>query len=141
MNIVDFFKKQVDIYNEDLKCGFCWTFSACSAGTWSPFGLLPCVITSPNIARMIEEEKPAELFEVMAYPNPFNHQFEITLQSTDSSNVSIKVYDMVGRMLDSRDVKSNKVSVQQLGDNYPTGVYNVIVSQSNNQRSFRIIKR
>lgn len=28
MNIVDFFKKQVDIYNEDLKCGFCWTFSA-----------------------------------------------------------------------------------------------------------------
>ena len=112
-----------------------------SAGTWSPFGLLPCVITSPNIARMIEEEKPAELFEVMAYPNPFNHQFEITLQSTDSSNVSIKVYDMVGRMLYSKEVKSNEVSVQQLGDNYPTGVYNVIVSQSNNQRSFRIIKR
>jgi len=44
-------------------------------------------------------------------------------------------------MLYSKEVKSNEVSVQQLGDNYPTGVYNVIVSQSNNQRSFRIIKR
>ncbi|TDP60723.1 T9SS type A sorting domain-containing protein [Flavobacterium dankookense] len=112
-----------------------------SAGTWSPFGLLPCVITSPNIARMMEEEKATELFEVMAYPNPFNNHFEISLQSTDRNNVSIKVYDMVGRLIEDKNVNANEVSTIEFGTNYPTGVYNVIVSQSNNQRSFRIIKR
>lgn len=28
MDIIDFFKKQVDIWNEQDKCGLCWTFSA-----------------------------------------------------------------------------------------------------------------
>jgi hypothetical protein len=48
---------------------------------------------------------------------------------------------MVGRLIEDKNVNANEVSTFEFGTNYPTGVYNVIVSQSNNQRSFRIIKR
>lgn len=27
MNIIDFWKKQIEIWNEENKCGFCWVFS------------------------------------------------------------------------------------------------------------------
>ncbi|TDP60722.1 T9SS type A sorting domain-containing protein [Flavobacterium dankookense] len=111
-----------------------------TSGTWSPFGN-PCFITSPAMLRSNKPEKAIELFDLVAYPNPFNNHFEISLQSTNSNNVSIKVYDMIGRLIDDKNVNANEVSTIEFGTNYPTGVYNVIVSQNNNQRSFRIIKR
>ena len=111
-----------------------------TAGTWSLFGA-QCIVTSPATPRLTEIEKSSDLFEVMAYPNPFNNQFEISLQSSYSSKVSIMIYDMVGRLIENRNINASEVSIQQLGTNYPTGVYTIIVSQATNQRIFKMIKR
>ena len=58
-----------------------------------------------------------------------------------SSDITVKVYDMTGRMLGNTTVKSTDVSSLQIGENYPSGVYNVIVTQGDNAKTLRVIKR
>jgi hypothetical protein len=45
---------------------------------------------------------------------------------------------MTGRLIEQRQVESNSV---ELGDAYPTGVYNVIVNQGENIKTLRVIKK
>jgi hypothetical protein len=51
------------------------------------------------------------------------------------------VYDMTGRLYDKREVNSSEILELQFGDNYPTGVYNVIVNQGDTIKTLRLIKR
>ena len=68
----------------------------------------------PETELMVEPEKAIELFDVIAYPNPFNNHFEISLQSSDNSKVSVLVYDMVGRLIEDKNVNANEVSTIEL---------------------------
>lgn len=45
MNFIDFFQRQIDKYNEDEKCGFCWFFSA------------PLIESAVNIQQLREDSK------------------------------------------------------------------------------------
>jgi hypothetical protein len=51
------------------------------------------------------------------------------------------VYDMIGKLIDQREVTPTEVSELQVGDRYPSGVYNVIVTQGENTKTLRLIKR
>ncbi|TDP58399.1 MopE-related protein [Flavobacterium dankookense] len=99
-----------------------------------------CIITSPNIAR---EATPVATsrFEAVGYPNPYDYEFGIKLDTTSDSMVSIKVYDMIGKLIEQREVAPIDIPVQAIGERYPTGVYNVVVSQDGNAKSLRMIKR
>ncbi|WP_187661341.1 T9SS type A sorting domain-containing protein, partial [Flavobacterium buctense] len=68
-------------------------------------------------------------FEAKAYPNPFANNFLLDLTTESASPVSIKVYDMVGRLVDSRESKASNLNSLAIGDQYPSGVYNVVVTQ------------
>ena len=48
---------------------------------------------------------------------------------------------MIGKLLESREVKFEDVINQSLGENYPAGVYSIIVSQGDNNQTLRVIKR
>ena len=48
---------------------------------------------------------------------------------------------MTGRLLEVREVKAQDVTNYQFGDRYPSGVYNVIVTQGENAKTLRMIKR
>jgi hypothetical protein len=48
---------------------------------------------------------------------------------------------MLGKQVDSREYKANEISTEEIGSNYPTGVYNVIVSQGTEVKTVRIVKR
>jgi hypothetical protein len=111
-----------------------------SSGIWSDWGDA-CYITSPAIARTIESPFASNLFEVVTSPNPFGNHFEMFLNSTSAADVAIKVYDMLGRIVEQRIVKSNEVITQEIGNNYSTGVYNVIVTQGEEVKTLRVIKR
>jgi hypothetical protein len=60
-----------------------------------------------------------------AYPNPFANNFLIDVTTQSNSSVSIKVYDMLGRLVDQ----------------YPSGVYNVVISQDEIVKTLRVVKR
>jgi len=66
--------------------------------------------------------------------------FTLEVQSSGKGKAitGVQVYDMTGRLIEQRQVESNSV---EIGNNYPTGVYNVIVNQAENTKTLRVIKK
>jgi hypothetical protein len=54
--------------------------------------------------------------------------------------VYVSVYDMTGKLIENREVMPSDLEDLQLGSNWSTGVYNVIVSQGEHIKSLRVIK-
>ena len=112
-----------------------------SSGSWSPYSDA-CEIVSPGADKQGEvKASDTDYFTVEAYPNPYDFQFSFRLESSSNAPVFIKVYDMIGKLIEAREVNSTEMPLQSLGEQYPTGVYNVIVTQEENVRILRMVKR
>ena len=110
-----------------------------TTGYWSPESE-PCEITAPLPAR--ENVKATTVpFDAIAYHNPFADAFGISLSTSAEANVTVKVYDMTGRMLQSETVSPSAMETMQVGERFPAGVYNVIVTQGDDAKTLRVIKR
>ena len=48
---------------------------------------------------------------------------------------------MTGRLIEKREVRASDIVEQQIGDHYPSGVYNVVVTQGEEVKTLRVIKR
>ena len=109
--------------------------------TYESYGR-PCSFTTPAapIARM-SDSALTNVFEVKAFPNPFARHFSLNIQSSSDDLVQVKVYDMIGRELEVQNATVSELSTKEIGTNYPSGVYNVIVSQGDKVKSVRMIKR
>ena len=80
-------------------------------------------------------------FVVLAYPNPFNSIFQLDLKSASSDPIEMKVYDMLGKLVETRSFDSAQKTTQNLGSNYASGVYNVILTQGQKTKAVRMIKK
>jgi hypothetical protein len=80
-------------------------------------------------------------FGVTAYPNPYTETFNLSLTTSSENKVGIVVYDMTGRLIERREVRPSDMVEQQIGDRYPSGVYNVVVAQEDNLETVRVVKR
>lgn len=80
-------------------------------------------------------------FKAIAYPNPFANNFMLDVRTSSQSNVTLKVYDMIGRLIEQRIVTVSDMGTTTIGANYPTGVYNVVVSQEDCTETLRVVKR
>jgi PKD repeat protein len=114
-----------------------------TAGTWSPFGD-GCQITAPGgttkgIPGTIQAA--SDVFRVAAYPSPFTVDFSIDMTTSSRENVQLKVYDMLGKLIEDKAVKFEDLGLEKVGAKYPSGVYNVIVSQDGIVKTLRVIKR
>ncbi len=105
-------------------------------GPWTPM----CNITTPAFGAKVAGSAAAN-FKATAYPNPYTDTFTLNLQSSSEAKVQVKIYDMVGKLLEVRDVAPTNVEAQRLGNGYPSGVYNVIVTQQGITESIKVIKR
>ncbi|MFZ4680391.1 MAG: MopE-related protein [Flavobacterium sp.] len=90
---------------------------------------------------VVLEEVTKTPFSVKAYPNPYTETFNLSLSTSSEDKVSIVVYDMTGRLIERRDVRPSDMVEQQIGDRYPSGVYNVVVTQGEEVKTVRVIKR
>jgi hypothetical protein len=110
-----------------------------------------CNITTPGAPPVLtrgEEEVKAPIenvavapFKVVAYPNPFADSFVLDIQTSNVAPISVAVYDMAGRLLETRDIQADDLSTQKIGERYPAGVYNAIVTQGNETRVVRVVKQ
>jgi len=105
-------------------------------------------IGSPGIFKLtsatLSINTPLEVmipFKVIAYPVPFDTSFQLELISVSSDLVQIKVIDMTGKTVEIRLLDATKMKDQKLGDNYPSGIYNLVVTQGNNTKTLRVIKK
>jgi hypothetical protein len=80
-------------------------------------------------------------FEAKAYPNPFANDFLINVTTESKSPVNIKVYDMIGRLVDQQQIGVNNMETSAIGAQYPSGVYNVVITQDETAQTLRVVKR
>ncbi len=97
-----------------------------------PFGKT-CSLTVPGGSRIAAKE-----FNAVAYPNPFSTEANIAVTGI-TGDVSVDVYDMTGRLIGSSVYQKNEEI--SIGNAYPAGVYNVIVTDGNSSKTLRIVKR
>ena len=98
-----------------------------------------CTITTASPSRSVAAIKQS--FKAVAYPNPFADNFMLDVKTSSESVVSLKVYDMIGRLIEQRTVSVSDIENTSIGDRYPSGVYNVVVSQEDNVQTVRVVKR
>ena len=111
-------------------------------GVWGPYGST-CYIATPGYVQGPGDgtKTNASNFKAIAYPNPFAADFKLDVTTTAINAIQIIVYDMLGRQVENRNVEANDINNVQLGADYPSGVYNVIVSQGEQKQTVRVIKR
>jgi uncharacterized protein YjiK len=80
-------------------------------------------------------------FKLVAFPNPTNSDFQLNLFNGNLEKVTIKIFDMTGRLLESNIINSIDINSKKLGANLPSGLYNVLVSQGDLSKSIRVIKK
>ncbi len=105
-------------------------------GVFGPFGKI-CSLTTPGVGKA----QTALEFKAVAFPNPFANNFMINVSTSSEELVQIRVYDMLGKLVEDRQVNTISIADQEVGAKYPSGVYNVIVSQGENTQTLRVIKR
>jgi hypothetical protein len=102
-----------------------------------------CTLIIPGIARSIETStaNDAITFDAQVYPNPFAENFYFKVNSASTEDYTIQVYDMLGKLVETRTVAADSVESTEVGSNFPAGVYNVILTQGANIKTLRVVKR
>ncbi|RAR50468.1 choice-of-anchor D domain-containing protein [Flavobacterium lacus] len=113
-------------------------------GVWGPYGKSCSIITPgagrPDAVSRMDATNVNE-FKAIAYPNPFATSFAIDVKTSNTEPVSLALYDMTGRLLEVKEVKAQDATNYQFGDRYPSGVYNVTVTQGEETKTVRVIKQ
>jgi uncharacterized protein YjdB len=133
------FSFRVNVPGYTPATGYSVRVAVMTAGTWSPYGDA-CDIVSPAAAAR-GEEFGSSTFEALAFPNPFSNEFKLNVTTSTEGTVELRVYDMLGKLVDAKSINTTDYSSEDLGSAYPAGVYNVIVTHGENVKSLRMIKR
>ncbi|MBL7887867.1 MAG: T9SS type A sorting domain-containing protein [Flavobacterium sp.] len=78
---------------------------------------------------------------LLASPNPFNDHFNLSLQTISNEVVTVKVYDLTGKLVESKTINPIDITRCEMGSKYASGVYNVVVSQGELEENHKMIKR
>ncbi len=97
-----------------------------------------CNVTTPAAPSV---RLKAKLFEVSVYPNPFDSAFNLNLETPSNEAVTIAIYDMMGKLVETHQINPTQVVNLKIGSNFLAGIYNVIVSQANEMQAIRLIKK
>lgn len=108
-------------------------------GIYQPFGPACTITTTPAASRGAATD--LAIFEVNAYPNPFADTFKLDINTSSDATVAIKVYDMIGRLVEQRNVIVTELGSQEVGSKFTSGVYNIVMTQGENVKTLRVIKR
>lgn len=112
--------------------------NSCGVSVYSP-ALTVYYKDCATVAKIMSPTIATSVFDVLAYPNPSASQFTLELRSSEKGKSSgVRVYDVLGRLIEKRQLESNTV---QIGAGYPSGVYNVIVTQDAQSKTLRLIKQ
>ena len=109
-------------------------------GEFGPYGKV-CNVTTPGGETRMSVIIKEEFFKAIASPNPFAEDFKLEVKTSNESAIQIRVYDMLGKQIENKNVAVSEIENLIIGANYNSGVYNVIVSQGENTQTLRVIKR
>jgi hypothetical protein len=104
------------------------------------------VILSNPIARIdqvknVKETTETSFLALQAYPNPFTASFSIKPLDGETTTLFYQVYDITGKMLESKSVEASEIQNHTIGADYPVGMYLVIARQGATTQTFKMIKQ
>jgi hypothetical protein len=121
-----------------------FSVASCSPDAFSPSVVVyykSCSARMGDFGIDNETQVPEKsIFSVFAYPNPSSTVFNLkVLSSSKDKSIGVQVYDMIGRLIEQRQIQqANPIEV---GADYPSGIYNIIVTQDAEVKSIRVIKK
>ena len=83
----------------------------------------------------------ASEFKALAYPNPFETEFNINLTPQSTDPIELKIYDMLGRLIENHYVKSSEINSMRMGTTYPSGFFTVLIKQGQQEVNLKVIKK
>jgi uncharacterized protein (DUF2141 family) len=94
-------------------------------------------------SRMVQIDDSISVKELMvkAYPNPYTENFSLDLITANEEKITLVAYDMTGRIIDKKVVNPSDVASLQFGNGYESGVYNIVITQGQQVKTLRVIKR
>ncbi|CAM3719567.1 hypothetical protein FSS13T_13570 [Flavobacterium saliperosum S13] len=93
---------------------------------------------TPPQSNVKPEVENADLFHVIAYPNPSSNQFTFEIESKSSDTINISVFDIAGRLV--KVIENHQDTTVTFGEELPRGVYLAVIEQGSNRKTIRIIK-
>ena len=109
------------------------------ASSYVQGSVLCTITTTPGATR--QTASALDIYEVKAYPNPYADTFKLDVNTSSENQVGVRVYDMLGREVEARQASVSNITNLEIGSQYPSGVYNIIVTQGENVKTIRVIKR
>ncbi len=123
-------------------------------GVYGSFGD-QCSVTTPNNpnakggntdefskqAAPFQEEEIAKTIILKAYPNPFTNVFKLDYTPLTLGKITATVYDMTGKVIETRTFEATQTNNQEFGNSYATGIYIMNIGQGSNVQNIRIIKQ
>ena len=119
-----------------------YSSGACSSSVMS--GVYTITVSNNNTCKTNETEVVNEVttkFDATVYPNPFGETFKLNVKTNSIDSIEVKIYDMLGKQLEILNLYPSELEGLEVGANYTSGVYNVILSQGDNIKTIRVIKR
>ncbi|RVT73461.1 T9SS type A sorting domain-containing protein [Flavobacterium sufflavum] len=102
-------------------------------------GLSKVELTEETVAQEASIGNKPTLFDVIAYPNPSNNQFTITLVGGSNEKVSVQVFDLLGKLI--KVIEKNDGEPIVFGEELPLSVYVAIVTQGDNRKTIKLVKQ
>ncbi len=84
-------------------------------------------------------ESATSEIDLVVYPNPSTHNFNFILESSSSESVSIRIFDVAGRLVEelANQLPNSKI---ELGSELISGSYLAEVTQGENRKTVKLIK-
>ncbi len=129
-----------------LNTGYCFEVAVLYSVTPQVIGNYnaPCCYTTP-VARInpfnIPRDEIFTEFNAIAYPNPFQDSFNIKIETAGKDQVKVEVFDMIGKLIDSYLLEALSGDLLEIGRSYASGLYNLVISQGDNRKIIKIIKK
>jgi hypothetical protein len=102
----------------------------------------PLVITTPTVSAVANVN--GNTISASVYPNPATDAIFVSyaFAQATGNNTTLNIYNMLGQVVMTQDMGKNQASNMYLSiANLPSGIYNVIVSNGNEQKVLRLSKQ
>jgi len=107
-------------------------------GVYLSFGPV-CQVYTGTMAKLENDRKND--FKTIVYPNPFDATTELHISTSSDEIIKFNVYDVLGRLVETKTMLDATLSPITIGSNYPSGVYILLLSQNDEVNTLRIVKR
>jgi len=115
-----------------------------NSNSTNTFGLWVALNTGGNLIPLssptsIEENN--NISSLIAFPNPVNEQLNLNMSFAASSKVNIEVYDLTGRLIQSKDfgtIPLGDFTTQLDLSSLTNGMYNISIISNNNRKNIRV---